>query len=163
MDTADVSLMTQKEMLIQLYQWKKESIENDARFKVQMEELVKRFDKQEKAFEKISGELADRKSFFVMLENMNAKLSGWDKKIEEIIEWKHEQEKLNLLDERNTESVAGKIDRLVEWKEKTNTRIGELENKNAKAAFSLLKKIGWVALSVIVTAIVAYLIGKFKG
>ena len=46
MDTADVSLMTQKEMLIQLYQWKKESIENDARFKVQMEELVKRFYKK---------------------------------------------------------------------------------------------------------------------
>lgn len=163
MDTADVSVMTQKEMLVQLYQWKKESIENDARFKVQMEELVKRFDKQEKAFEKISGELADRKSFFVMLENMNAKLSVWDNRIEEIIKWKHEQEKLNLLEERNNENVSGKISLLLDWKEKTTVRIDALENKNAKAAFSLLKKIGWVALSVIVTAVVAYLIGKFKG
>ena len=162
MDTADVSVMTQKEMLVQLYQWKKESIENDARFKVQMEELVKRFDKQEKAFEKISGELADRKSFFVMLENMNAKLSVWDNRIEEIIKWKHEQEKLNLLEERNNENVSGKINLLLAWKEKTTVRIDALENKNAKAAFSLLKKIGWVALSVIVTAVVAYLIGKFK-
>ncbi|MGP1427443.1 MAG: hypothetical protein ACTTKB_04410 [Treponema sp.] len=154
--------MTQKEMLVQLYQWKKESIENDARFKVQMEELVKRFDKQEKAFEKISGELADRKSFFVMMENMNAKLSVWDNRIEEIIKWKHEQEKLNLLEERNNENVSGKINLLLDWKEKTTVRIDALENKNAKAAFSLLKKIGWVALSVIVTAVVAYLIGKFK-
>lgn len=162
MDTADVSVMTQKEMLVQLYQWKKESIENDARFKVQMEELVKRFDKQEKAFEKISGELADRKSFFVMLENMNAKLSVWDNRIEEIIKWKHEQEKLNLLEERNNENVSSKISLLLDWKEKTTVRIDALENKNAKAAFSLLKKIGWVALSVIVTAVVAYLIGKFK-
>lgn len=162
MDTADVSVMTQKEMLVQLYQWKKESIENDARFKVQMEELVKRFDKQEKAFEKISGELADRKSFFVMMENMNAKLSVWDNRIEEIIKWKHEQEKLNLLEERNNENVSGKINLLLDWKEKTTVRIDALENKNAKAAFSLLKKIGWVALSVIVTAVVAYLIGKFK-
>lgn len=140
MDTADVSVMTQKEMLVQLYQWKKESIENDARFKVQMEELVKRFDKQEKAFEKISGELADRKSFFVMLENMNAKLSIWDNRIEEIIKWKHEQEKLNLLEERNNENVSGKISLLLDWKEKTTVRIDALENKNAKAAFSLLKK-----------------------
>lgn len=162
MDTADVSVMTQKEMLVQLYQWKKESIENDARFKVQMEELVKRFDKQEKAFEKISGELADRKSFFVMLENMNAKLSVWDNRIEEIIKWKHEQEKLNLLEERNNENVSSKISLLLDWKEKTTVQIDALENKNAKAAFSLLKKIGWVALSVIVTAVVAYLIGKFK-
>jgi len=37
-----------------------------------------------------------------------------------------------------------------------------LENKNAKTAFELIKKIGGIVLTMIVTAITAYLIGRIK-
>ena len=84
MGSDDVGGMTQKEMLIQLYQWKKESIENDARFKVQVEELVKRFDRQEESFEEISGKLISQRDFFTAIENLNEKFSSWDKKFSDM-------------------------------------------------------------------------------
>jgi len=169
MGSDDVGGMTQKEMLIQLYQWKKESIENDARFKVQVEELVKRFDRQEESFEEISGKLISQRDFFTAIENLNEKFSSWDKKfsdmgkkLAEIIEWKHEQEKLNLLEQRDNKAIDEKFDRLFGWKDKTSGRLDALENKSAKATFALVKKIGGIVLTMIVTAITAYLIGRIK-
>nr|DAI53069.1 MAG TPA: hypothetical protein [Caudoviricetes sp.] len=162
MGSDDVGGMTQKEMLIQLYQWKKESIENDARFKVQVEELVKRFDQQEESFEKISEELISQRNFFTAIESMNEKFSDMGKKLAEIIEWKHEQEKLNLLEQRDNKAIDEKFDRLFGWKDKTSGRLDALENKSAKATFALVKKIGGIVLTMIVTAITAYLIGRIK-
>lgn len=169
MGSDDVGGMTQKEMLIQLYQWKKESIENDARFKVQVEELVKRFDRQEESFEKISEELISQRNFFTAIESMNEKFSSWDKKfsdmgrkLAEIIEWKHEQEKLNLLEQHDNKTIDEKFDRLFSWKDKTSGRLDALENKSAKTTFALVKKIGGIVLTMIVTAVTAYLIGRIK-
>ena len=162
MSSDDVGGLTQKEMLIQLYQWKKESIENDARFKVQVEELVKRFDQQEESFEKISEELISQRNFFTAIESMNEKFSDMGKKLAEIIEWKHEQEKLNLLEQRDNKAIDEKFDRLFGWKDKTSGRLDALENKSAKATFALVKKIGGIVLTMIVTAITAYLIGRIK-
>lgn len=162
MGSDDVGGMTQKEMLIQLYQWKKESIENDARFKVQVEELVKRFDQQEESFEKISEELISQRNFFTAIESMNEKFSDMGKKLAEIIEWKHEQEKLNLLEQRDNKAIDEKFDRLFGWKDKASGRLDALENKSAKATFALVKKIGGIVLTMIVTAITAYLIGRIK-
>lgn len=162
MGSDDVGGMTQKEMLIQLYQWKKESIENDARFKVQVEELVKRFDQQEESFEKISEELISQRNFFTAIESMNEKFSDMGKKLAEIIEWKHEQEKLNLLEQRDNKAIDEKFDSLFGWKDKTSGRLDALENKSAKATFALVKKIGGIVLTMIVTAITAYLIGRIK-
>lgn len=169
MSSDDVGGMTQKEMLIQLYQWKKESIENDARFKVQVEELVKRFDRQEESFEEISGKLISQRDFFTAIESMNEKFSSWDKKfsdmgkkLAEIIEWKHEQEKLNLLEQRDNKAIDEKFDRLFGWKDKISGRLDALENKSATTTFALVKKIGGIVLTMIVTAITAYLIGRFK-
>ena len=136
MGSDDVGGMTQKEMLIQLYQWKKESIENDARFKVQVEELVKRFDRQEESFEEISGKLISQRDFFTAIENLNEKFSSWDKKfsdmgkkLAEIIEWKHEQEKLNLLEQRDNKAIDEKFNRLFGWKDKISGRIGKQKCK----------------------------------
>ena len=169
MDSDDVGGMTQKEMLIQLYQWKKESIENDARFKVQVEELVKRFDRQEESFEKISGKLISQRDFFTAIENLYEKFSSWDKKfsdmgkkLAEIIEWKHEQEKLNLLEQRDNKAIDEKFNRLFGWKDKISGRLDSLENKSATTTFALVKNIGGIVLTMIVTAITAYLIGRFK-
>ena len=162
MGSDDVGGMTQKEMLIQLYQWKKESIENDARFKVQVEELVKRFDQQEESFEKISEELISQRNFFTAIESMNEKFSDMGKKLTEIIEWKHEQEKLNLLEQRDNKAIDEKFNRLFGWKDKISGRLDALENKSAKATFALVKKIGGIVLTMIVTAITAYLIGRIK-
>ena len=162
MGSDDVGGMTQKEMLIQLYQWKKESIENDARFKVQVEELVKRFDQQEESFEKISEELISQRNFFTAIESMNEKFSDMGKKLAEIIEWKHEQEKLNLLEQRDNKAIDEKFNRLFGWKDKISGRLDALENKSAKTTFALVKKIGGIVLTMIVTAITAYLIGRFK-
>ena len=127
MGSDDVGGMTQKEMLIQLYLWKKESIENDARFKVQVEELVRRFERQEESFEKISEELTNQRNFFTAVENLNEKFSSWDKKfsdmskkLAEIIEWKHEQEKLNLLEQRDNKAIDEKFDRRFGWKDKAD-------------------------------------------
>lgn len=162
MDDKDVSLMTQKEMLSQLYQWKKESIENDARIQAEMDGLNRRLDKQERMFEKISTELSDQRKFFAALEGLDKKLSELGKKTEEIIGWKHEQEKLNLLEQRDNEAIDEKFERLFSWKDKANGRLDVLENKSAKATFELVKKIGGIVLTMIVTAITAYLIGRFK-
>ena len=162
MSSDDVGGMTQKEMLIQLYQWKRESIENDARFKVQMEEQVKRFERLEETFAKIGEELTAQRNFFAAIENINEKFSDVAKKLAEIVDWKHEQEKLNLLEQRDNKTIDEKFDRLFSWKDKANGRLDALENKSAKTTFALVKKIGGIVLTMIVTAITAYLIGRFK-
>ena len=162
MSSDDVGGMTQKEMLIQLYQWKKESIENDARIQAEMDGLNRRLDKQERMFEKISTELSDQRKFFAALEDLDKKLSELGKKTEEIIDWKHEQEKLNLLEQRDNETIDERFERLFSWKDKANGRLDVLENKSAKATFELVKKTGGIVLTMIVTAITAYLIGRFK-
>lgn len=162
MDDRDVSLMTQKEMLSQLYQWKKESIENDARLRADLDGLNRRLDRQERTFEKISAELSEQRNFFTALESLDKKLSELGKKTEEIIDWKHEQEKLNLLEQRDNKTVDEKFDRLFSWKDKVNVQLDALENKGAKTTFALVKKIGGIVLTMIVTAITAYLIGRIK-
>ena len=162
MDDRDVSLMTQKEMLSQLYQWKKESIENDARLRADLDGLNRRLDRQERTFEKISVELSEQRNFFAALEGLDKKLSELGKKTEEIIDWKHEQEKLNLLEQRDNKTVDEKFDRLFSWKDKVNVQLDALENKGAKTTFALVKKIGGIVLTMIVTAITAYLIGRIK-
>ena len=162
MDDRDVSLMTQKEMLSQLYQWKKESIENDARVRADLDGLNRRLDRQERTFEKISAELSEQRNFFTALESLDKKLSELGKKTEEIIDWKHEQEKLNLLEQRDNKTVDEKFDRLFSWKDKVNVQLDALENKGAKTTFALVKKIGGIVLTMIVTAITAYLIGRIK-
>ena len=78
------------------------------------------------------------------------------------IYWKHEQEKLNLLEQRDNKAIDEKFDRLFGWKDKTSGRLDALENKSAKATFALVKKIGGIVLTMIVTAITAYLIGRIK-
>lgn len=162
MGSDDVGGMTQKEMLMQLYQWKRESIENDARFKVQMEEQAKRFERLEETFAKISEELTAQRNFFAAIENINEKFSDVGKKLAEIIEWKHEQEKLNLLEQHDNKTIDEKFDRLFSWKDKASGRLDALENKSAKTTFALVKKIGGIILTMIVTAITAYLIGRIK-
>ncbi len=164
-----LSAITQKEMMRQLYALQKESVENDARLQSQMEEVIRQLDMREKTFEKLREEIEERKSFFLTVENINEKLSEWNKKLSELnkkfenlVDWKNEQEKLNVLEVRDNKAIDGKFERLFEWKEKTDKRIGVLENKGAQTTFVLIKKIGGIVLTMIVTAITAYLIGRFK-
>lgn len=165
----DISLMTQKEIMRQLYTLQKESVENDAEFRTQMNEVIKRLDHREKTFEKISeefgkisSELAGQKKVFLELDGMNKKLSDLDEKIEYIIEWKNEKEKKDALENKDDEILSSKIKSLVEWQGVTNKRLDFLENKTANTAVAVLKKIGGIALTVIVTAVIGYLIGKLK-
>ena len=165
----DISLMTQKEMMRQIYSLQKERVENDTRLQVQMDEVIRRLDTREKTFEKISeefgkisGELAGQKKVFLELDGMNKKLSDLDKKIEYIIEWKNEKEKKDALENKDDEILSSKIKGFVEWQGVTNKRLDFLENKTANTAIAVLKKIGGITLTVIVTAVIGYLIGKLK-
>lgn len=173
----DFSLMTQKEMMRQVYSLQKERVENDTRLQVQMNEVIKRLDHREKTFEKIneefgkisgefgkiSGELAGQKKVFLELDGVNKKLSGLDEKLEGLIEWKNEQEKTHALENKDGEILGSKITGLIEWQGVANKRLEILENKTAKTVFTVVKKIGGIVLTMIVTAVTAYLIGKFKG
>ena len=76
MGSDDASVMTQKELMRQLYSLQKESVENDARLQAEMDGLNRRLDKQERTFEKISEVLAEQKSFFSSLNGMNWKLQS---------------------------------------------------------------------------------------
>lgn len=162
MGSDDVSVMTQKELVRQLYSLQKESVENDARLQAEMDGLNRRLDKQERTFEKISEVLAEQKSFFSSLNGMNKKFDDVELEIAKLVQWKHEQEKRSALEDKDDEALEGKFKILFAWKDTSQKRLDILENKNAKTAFELVKKIGGIVLTMIVTAITAYLIGRIK-
>ena len=162
MSSDDASVMTQKELMRQLYSLQKESVENDARLQAEMDGLNRRLDKQERTFEKISEVLAEQKSFFSSLNGMNKKFDDVELEIAKLVQWKHEQEKRSALEDKDDEALEGKFKILFAWKDTSQKRLDILENKNAKTAFELVKKIGGIVLTMIVTAITAYLIGRFK-
>lgn len=155
-------VMTQKELMRQLYSLQKESVENDARLQAEMDGLNRRLDKQERTFEKISEVLAEQKSFFSSLNGMNKKFDDVELEIAKLVQWKHEQEKRSALEDKDDEALEGKFKILFAWKDTSQKRLDILENKNAKTAFELIKKIGGIVLTMIVTAITAYLIGRIK-
>ena len=162
MGSDDASVMTQKELMRQLYSLQKESVENDARLQAEMDGLNRRLDKQERTFEKISEVLAEQKSFFSSLNGMNKKFDDVELEIAKLVQWKHEQEKRSALEDKDDEALEGKFKILFAWKDTSQKRLDILENKNAKSAFELIKKIGGIVLTMIVTAITAYLIGRIK-
>ena len=162
MGSDDASVMTQKELMRQLYSLQKESVENDARLQAEMDGLNRRLDKQERTFEKISEVLAEQKSFFSSLNGMNKKFDDVELEIAKLVQWKHEQEKRSSLEDKDDEALEGKFKILFAWKDTSQKRLDILENKNAKTAFELIKKIGGIVLTMIVTAITAYLIGRIK-
>ena len=162
MSSDDASVMTQKELMRQLYSLQKESVENDARLQAEMDGFNRRLDKQERTFEKISEVLAEQKSFFSSLNGMNKKFDDVELEIAKLVQWKHEQEKRSALEDKDDEALEGKFKILFAWKDTSQKRLDILENKNAKTAFELIKKIGGIVLTMIVTAITAYLIGRFK-
>ena len=162
MGSDDASVMTQKELMRQLYSLQKESVENDARLQAEMDGLNRRLDKQERTFEKISEVLAEQKSFFSSLNGMNKKFDDVELEIAKLVQWKHEQEKRSALEDKDDEALEGKFRILFAWKDTSQKRLDILENKNAKTAFELIKKIGGIVLTMIVTAITAYLIGRIK-
>ena len=162
MGSDDASVMTQKELMRQLYSLQKESVENDARLQAEMDGLNRRLDKQERTFEKISEVLAEQKSFFSSLNGMNKKFDDVELEIAKLVQWKHEQEKRSALEDKDDEALEGKFKILFAWKDTSQKRLDILENKNAKTAFALVKKIGGIVLTMIVTAITAYLIGRIK-
>ena len=162
MGSDDASVMTQKELMRQLYSLQKESVENDARLQAEMDGLNRRLDKQERTFEKISEVLAEQKSFFSSLNGMNKKFDDVELEIAKLVQWKHEQEKRSALEDKDDEPLEGKFKILFAWKDTSQKRLDILENKNAKTAFELVKKIGGIVLTMIVTAITAYLIGRIK-
>lgn len=162
MGSDDTSVMTQKELMRQLYSLQKESVENDARLQAEMDGLNRRLDKQERTFEKISEVLAEQKSFFSSLNGMNKKFDDVELEIAKLVQWKHEQEKRSALEDKDDEALEGKFKILFAWKDTSQKRLDILENKNAKTAFELIKKIGGIVLTMIITAITAYLIGRIK-
>lgn len=162
MGSDDASVMTQKELMRQLYSLQKESVENDARLQAEMDGLNRRLDKQERTFEKISEVLAEQKSFFSSLNGMNKKFDDVELEIAKLVQWKHEQEKRSALEDKDDEALEGKFKILFAWKDTSQKRLDILENKNAKTVFELIKKIGGIVLTMIVTAITAYLIGRIK-
>lgn len=162
MGSDDASVMTQKELMRQLYSLQKESVENDARLQAEMDGLNRRLDKQERTFEKISEVLAEQKSFFSSLNGMNKKFDDVELEIAKLVQWKHEQEKRSALEDKDDEALEGKFKILFAWKDISQKRLDILENKHAKTAFELIKKIGGIVLTMIVTAITAYLIGRIK-
>lgn len=162
MGSDDASVMTQKELMRQLYSLQKESVENDARLQAEMDGLNRRLDKQERTFEKISEVLAEQKSFFSSLNGMNKKFDDVELEIAKLVQWKHEQEKRSALEDKDDEALEGKFKILFAWKDTSQKRLDILENKHAKTAFELIKKIGGIVLTMIVTAITAYLIGRIK-
>ena len=162
MGSDDASVMTQKELMRQLYSLQKESVENDARLQAEMDGLNRRLDKQERTFEKISEVLAEQKSFFSSLNGMNKKFDDVELEIAKLVQWKHEQEKRSALEDKDDEALEGKFKSLFAWKDTSQKRLDILENKSATTTFALVKKIGGIVLTMIVTAITAYLIGRIK-
>ena len=162
MGSDDASVMTQKELMRQLYSLQKESVENDARLQAEMDGLNRRLDKQERTFEKISEVLAEQKSFFSSLNGMNKKFDDVELEIAKLVQWKHEQEKRSALEDKDDEALEGKFKILFAWKDISQKRLDILENKSATTTFALVKKIGGIVLTMIVTAITAYLIGRIK-
>jgi hypothetical protein len=162
MGSDDASVMTQKELMRQLYSLQKESVENDARLQAEMDGLNRRLDKQERTFEKISEVLAEQKSFFSSLNGMNKKFDDVELEIAKLVQWKHEQEKRSALEDKDGEALEGKFKILFAWKDISQKRLDILENKSATTTFALVKKIGGIVLTMIVTAITAYLIGRIK-
>ncbi len=152
----DASLMTQKEMMRQIYSLQKESSENDARLGAQIENVVRRLDKQDRLLEKMN-------EAFLNQTNILHSLDVVDKKMTQLSEAYNERVKEGILINKSLESLKEKTDKLLYWKESFEKRVGDLEVRGAKTVFTVVKKIGGIILTMIVTAVTAYLIGKFKG
>ena len=153
---SDVAEMTQKEIMRQLYSLQKESVENDARLEAQMENVVRRLDKQDRLLEKMN-------EAFLNQVNILHSLEAVDKKINRITEAQSEWEKHDIAINKGLEALKEKTGSLICWRDMAEDRINALENKNAKTVFAVVKKIGSIVLTIVVTAIMGYLIGKFKG
>ncbi|MGP1523675.1 MAG: hypothetical protein ACTTKC_10345 [Treponema sp.] len=152
----DASLMTQKEMMRQIYSLQKESSENDARLGAQIENVVRRLDKQDRLLEKMN-------EAFLNQTNILHSLDVVDKKMTQLSEAYNERVKEGILINKSLESLKEKTDKLLYWKEGFEKRVNDLEVRGAKTVFTVVKKIGGIVLTMIVTAVTAYLIGKFKG
>ncbi|MGP1602720.1 hypothetical protein [Treponema sp.] len=152
----DASLMTQKEMMRQIYSLQKESTENDARLGAQIENVVRRLDKQDRLLEKMN-------EAFLNQTNILHSLDVVDKKMTQLSEAYNERVKEGILINKSLESLKEKTDKLLYWKEGFEKRVNDLEVRGAKTVFTVVKKIGGIVLTMIVTAVTAYLIGKFKG
>ncbi len=181
----EFAAMTQKEMMRMLYALQKESVENDARLQSQLEELMKQQESRDAFLDKISDAVSEQKILIAQMSGVDGRVEGVDKKldsrvksiegsiegsikilnkkIDSLVEWKNEQEKKQALEDKDDDLTEAKVDRLFNWKDEASKKIEALENKGARTVFSLVKKIGAIALGLIVTAIVSYLIGKFKG
>ena len=154
--SSDVAEMTQKEIMRQLYSLQKESVENDARLEAQMDNVVRRLDKQDRLPEKMN-------EAFLNQVNILHSLEAVDKKISKITEVQSEWEKNDIAISKGLEALKEKTGSLICWRDITENRINALENKNAKTVFAVVKKIGSIVLTMVVTAVMGYLIGKFKG
>lgn len=152
----DVSEMTQKEIMRQLYTLQKESVENDAKLEAQMHDVVRRLDKQDRLLEKMN-------EAFLNQTNILHSLDAVDKKMTQLTEAYNERVREGVLINKSLEGLKEKTERLLCWKESLEKRVNDLEVRGAKTVFSVVKKIGGIVLTMIVTAITAYLIGKFKG
>ena len=93
---------------------------------------------------------------------MNKKFDDVELEIAKLVQWKHEQEKRSALEDKDDEALEGKFKILFAWKDTSQKRLDILENKSATTTFALVKKIGGIVLTMIVTAITAYLIGRIK-
>ena len=67
--------MTQKEIMRQLYSLQKESVENDARLEAQMDNVVRRLDKQDRLLEKMNEAFLNQVNILHSLEAVDKKIS----------------------------------------------------------------------------------------
>ncbi len=151
---------TQKELMRNMYEIQKESVANDAELKAQMSQVMKRLDKTELVMDKISQSISGQKALEGTIRDLNKDVN---KKFDKMFEWKSEQEKRQAVEGKSLAHIEKKIDVLFKKTNDAEKRIDDLENKNARTVFSLVKKIGAIILGVIVTTIVGYFLGKMKG
>lgn len=149
-----LAVMTQKEMMRQLYELQKVQVQNDAVLKVQMDELVKRVDRRDETLEKISETLSEQKTLL-------SSITSVEKRVEALTEWKNEREKRQAVDDENLGVVEKKIGILFKKTDEAKEWIEVLENKDAQTVFALVKKISMIVLGILVTTGVGYFLGKF--
>jgi chromosome segregation ATPase len=86
------------------------------------------------------------------------RLARIEEKIDELISQFHKLENTDIRQEMRIEQLEGRVNSHGATLERYFERLETLENKPAKAALNMWGKIGSIALSVIVTAIVTFIL-----
>lgn len=136
--------MSQMEIIKQVYELQTNLAERNARIETNIDYMMGRMDKQDTILEKLSDAVNEQKTISASVETLTRQVSDQGAQI--------------LQQEMEINNLHKKNDCVKEKFEELEDKIDGIENKPAKNALAVWKKIGGIILTVTVTAFITLLL-----